>query len=196
MRRVPRCEREGYMRRRTYLLLSLFVAVVSICYAGIPTSRYTITVGGKEIGYMAVEEGNPIFRSPLPEGHGLEDIGEANWYVEGGRVKSRVGGKYLAYDVTGKDNTVFLADNTEDQTTAWVVHRPEGVLRRKNEKSHSIDEEWGVIQAKSGPMKGWYLDLADFEERTSDGKTITVRRFVLSKQPSWNIEVGRIYKHK
>lgn len=44
-------------------------------------------------------------------------------------------------------------------------------------------------------MKDWYVDVEEVEEKRDDGQTAVVRRFILSKTPSWNVEVSRMYLH-
>ena len=93
------------------------------------------------------------------------------WYVDGGRLKSSVGGGYLAYDVSGKDPKVFLASGPGGGAE-WdiVVHR-----RRES--------DYATVRAANGPFKGWYLNLKDGS-------------LVLGPQPSDAVQVERFYRHK
>lgn len=186
--------------RRSRLLLTLpLLAIASVCLAGIPTNRFTITASNSDgkVSYLAVENGKLVLGRPAPLGDGGLDMKDTpdRWYVMGTKIKSSVGGGYLAYDHSGDHPAVFLAPKPDGEGTHWIVKRPEGRLKRKNEK-RSLDEEWGTLQAASGPLKGWFLDVEEKEEQRDDGTLVTVRRFVLSKEPKWNVEVGRIYTHK
>lgn len=59
------------MSRRAYLLLPLFLALVSVCYAGIPGNFYNISAGNKEgkVQYLGVEKGRLVLGSPSPRLH-------------------------------------------------------------------------------------------------------------------------------
>lgn len=188
-------------RNSLALIGLLALDFASVALAGIPTNRFTISAlgggqGGKVL-YVVVEKGELALGSAAPLGDGGLDTKDTpdRWYVMGTKIKSTVGGGYLAYDPTGREEGVTLAAKPDGEGTDWIVKRPDGRVRRKNEK-RSVDEEWGVLQAASGPMKGWFLDVEEKNVKHEDGVSATLRRFILTKEPRWNIEVGRIYTHK
>lgn len=181
------------MSRRVYLLMPLFVALVSVCYAGYPTSRFTISAGNKDgwVGYLGVDEGQLILGSPSSRRARLDRDEYDRWHFLGTKIKSSVGGGYLAYDPTGKDHKVFLTPKADGEGTDWIVRRQKFGVERKNERRDI--EEWGFLQVASGPMKDWFFDVEDVQEMSDDGQIKKVRRYILSKEPSWNVEVARIH---
>jgi hypothetical protein len=86
-------------------------------------------------------------------------------------------GRYLAYDPRArdptKDNGVYLADQ-HGPGTAWE----QTLLKGEDDGDY-------VIQAAAGPLKGWYLDVADQPEtvRDSQGRPQTVYPVFLSQKP-------------
>jgi len=191
-------ESEKRMRRHVIWSVPVFVALVSVCYAGIPGNFHRISAGNKEgkVQYVGVEKGALVLgkRSPHLQKRNETDAHYDRWFVSGTKLKSSTGGGYLAYDPTGKSSRVFLTPKADTEGTDWVIHCPKGVFFGKNE-SRSVDEEWGILQAASGPMKGWYVEVEEFEHKGEDGKAAVVHRFILSKTPSWNVEVSRMYLH-
>jgi len=172
-----------------------FLALVSVCFAGHPTDRYIITIGKNDqrVDYLAVDRGRLVLvASRFSRPDTLDRPGADRWYVMGTKIKSTEGG-YLAYDPAGKDNKVILAPKSDADGTEWVIRRPKGVFKPRNGHG-SGDYQWGVLQAASGPMKDWYVDVEEVEEKNDDGKTVKSHRFILSKEPSWNVEVMRIYR--
>jgi hypothetical protein len=85
-------------------------------------------------------------------------------------------GKYLAYDpdAKGKDQgAVFLAQK-RGEGTKWLLERVKG----EKEKAYTI-------QAASGNVKGWYLDVEDKGKEFTDdkGNKGTAYRVLLSEKP-------------
>jgi hypothetical protein len=185
------------MGKRALLLLSLSLGVVSAAAAAVPTSHFTISFGRKEgkVEYLAVRGGRLVLGPPTKHARDEQDAPE-RWFILGTKIKSSVGGGYLAYDPTGKDPKVFLTPNQNDKGTDWEVRRPKGAFHQKNQ-SRSLDEEWGTVRAASGPLKGWFLDAEEAEQKPGpQGKDVPACRFVLRKEPSCNVEAARIYTHK
>jgi hypothetical protein len=174
---------------RLLLALALSLAVVTVCAAGIGTNRFTISTAGKGHpgDFLAVDEGDlTLGGSNFGAVSDNRDAAD-RWYIAGSKIKSSVGGGYLAYDPTGKNKRVFLSAKPTEGTD-WYV----GVGNRAQEGDR------GVIRAMSGPLKGWYLDAAEAEEKqaTAEGKTGPPRVLVLSEKPSRLLEAARIWEHK
>jgi hypothetical protein len=174
------------MVRRGLVAVGLGLALVGAALAGIPTNRFTIDTG-KDRGtqYLLVRQGRlALGASTFGKVYDTKDAAD-RWYVLGTQIKSSVGGGYLAYDASGKDRGVFLAGRPGDGTE-WTVAAP-GRAREGARAS---------LRAASGPLKGWYLDVEEVEEEGEGGKKETVRRLVLSRKPSRELQVERIWEHK
>lgn len=174
------------MNRCGILMAALWLTIASACLGGTPTNRYLITCHFKKSGYeyVAVTKGRLTVgkASDRKEDQDAPD----RWYILGTKIKSSDGGGYLAYDPMGKDNRVFLtAAPTEG--TEWNMS-----LRKRSPG----DQEHGVVRAATGPRRGWYLDVEEIEEKTSDGRTKIVRRLVLVNEPIHKVEAGRVYIHR
>lgn len=176
------------MTRRFWLALPVCLAFVSVCAAGIGTNRFTLSVAdnGRVVDYVAVRKGRlTLGRSTFGAVSDNHDAAD-RWYVAGCKIKSSVGGGYLAYDPTGKSSRVFLSPEPGEGTD-WLV----GIGGRADEGKR------GAVQAASGPLRGWYLDVSEEDEQeTADGRTHTRRVPVLSRAPSHKVEAERIWEHK
>jgi hypothetical protein len=95
------------------------------------------------------------------------------WYILGTKIKGSVGGNYLAYDPSGRDCRVFLSRETMKAGvgTDWTVR-----LMQNERQLH-----FHRIQAVSGEVKGWDLDIEEYEKEGAHGKTTTAYRLVLRK---------------
>src|SRR5262245_3497156 len=123
--------KEVSMGKRAFLLLSLSLGAVSAAAAAVPTDHFTISFDRKRgIEYLAVRGGRLVLGPPTKRDEQV--VAPERWFVLGTKIKSSVGGGYLAYDPTGKDPRVFLTPNQNDKGTDWEVRRPEGA-KRKNE---------------------------------------------------------------
>lgn len=174
------------MNRCCFLMAALWLMVASACLGGTPTNRYIISCRVEKSGYeyVAVTKG----RLTVGKASNRKDDQDApdRWYILGTKIKSSDGGGYLAYDPSGKDNRVFLTP-TPTAGTEWSMS-----LRKRSPG----DEEHGVIRAATGPRRGWYLDVEEIEEKTSDDATKTVRRIILAKEPRHKVEAARVYIHR
>jgi hypothetical protein len=172
------------MLRRGLVAAGLSLVVAGAAWAGIPTDKFTISSGKADrVQFLQVRDGRlALGRSTFGTVSDRKDAAD-RWYVLGTQIKSSVEGNYLAYDPAGKDPTVFLARRPGDGTE-WIVTAP------KNEGQRAS------LRAASGPFKGWYLDVEEVEEERPGGKTETVRRFVLSREPARELQVERIWEHK
>jgi hypothetical protein len=173
------------MLRRLLLALPVCLAAVSVCAAGIGTGRFTISIeAGHDSGFLAVRRGElTVGDSTFGSVFYNEDAAD-RWYISGPQIKSSVGGGYLAYDPTGKSNRVLLRPKPGEGTD-WVL----GVSGRARRGKR------GAIQAASGPLKGWYLDVASGEDKqeTAEGKKAARPALVLSKHPSRKLEAEQIW---
>src|SRR5262249_36111524 len=110
------------MSRRVFLCLPVLLVASSVCLAGIPTSRFTITVKGISSTYLAVRGGDIGPGSTTGRTRLADEDTTAEWFVDGTRIKAR-GGKYLAYDPTGKSDRICLVDRP-GAGTDWSVSVP------------------------------------------------------------------------
>jgi hypothetical protein len=174
------------MVRRGLVTVGLGLALVGAAWAGIPTNRFNINSGKDgRAQFLLVRQGRlALGTSTFGTVADTKDA-EDRWYVLGTQIKSSVGGGYLAYDASGKDRGLFLARRPGDGTE-WIVAAP-GRAREGARAS---------LRAASGPFRGWYLDVEEVEEEGEGGKKETVRRLVLSRRPSRELQVERIWEHK
>jgi hypothetical protein len=180
---------EGAMKTKAFFIVCLLfahgfsLASVSVGTAGIrvPTEFYQICAwvptedkGNKEL-FACVADTRTERRIVITDqGEGLcmlqdREASKPNrWWVLGTKMKASHGGGYLAYDPSGKDAKVFLSRETMKAGvgTDWTIRK--GVHSR-------------VIQAASGEVKGWYLDLEAYEEEGKDGRSATAYRLILRK---------------
>jgi len=183
-------ERSGIVRR-IVPALALLLAVASLSAAGVPTKLFYITASeGKEgAKYLAVREGRLSLGSHTG---GINDAkpDPCRWYVLGTQIKSSGEGLYLAYDPSGEVKEVSLAPKPDGALTEWVIRRGSG--EGKN-KARNEEYGWASLQAASGPLKGYFLDVERLEGEPEEANAF---RFVLREKPAWNVEVSRIYTHK
>jgi len=174
------------MKRRISLGLAVWGFAASFCVAGIPTNTFTISLPGDK-AYLSIRQGE-LKVGDAPQNVDWEGSpAPGRWYIDGTRIKSSVGGGYLAYDPSGKDPKVFLSP-TPPKDVDWAIRVPG--------KTHFEEGKGAVIQAGSGKLKGWYLTVQEIEETRPDGKSITASRLVLAKNPQRRLEVKRIFLHK
>src|SRR4051812_40512495 len=167
--------------RRHALLALLCLALATATPAAIKTGRYTISTGPGN--YFTVHKGELTLE-------GGSDVSEEKsapdrWLIHGGQIRSTVGG-YLSYDPADKEGKVFLSAKPV-KGAEWVF-RP--LKRTKGDY-----EERATIQAGSGPMKGWYVDV-DMVESEKNGKRVVTCHFVLRKEPKRDVEVRALYTHR
>jgi hypothetical protein len=187
------------MKRPSLLALALVLAACSVCAAGIhvPTEFFGITawVDGnqtrKEV-HVRVQDGQLAFSEgkPWSDWEDREQSRPDRWYVLGTKIKSSMGRGYLAYDPSGKDPRVYLS-RTAGEGTDWTISdREEG-------KPGYNDPAYGVTQAASGEVKGWYLDVEESEEKGKDGKMATGYRLVLRKDVAHTkVHINRINSYR
>jgi hypothetical protein len=183
------------MTHRLILVLALSAAAAPLGEAGIATGYYYVTARKSKPGelfYLAVKDSKLV----LGAASSLQDErGSApdRWHVLGTQIKSSAGGGYLAYDPSGKSKGIFLSPRPV-KGAEWQVRRV--YTKRSNHLRESMDYEWGVVEAASGPLKGWSLDVEEVGKKRGNGGTAPVRRLILSKRRAWNVEAGGIYEHK
>jgi hypothetical protein len=170
------------MRPLSLPALALVLAAASVCAAGIhaPTEFFRITawVDGNQTRkqvHVRVLDGQLAFAGgrPSSDWEDREQTRPERWYVLGTKIKSSMGRGYLAYDPSGKDPRVYLSRTAGEGTDWKISDRDEG-------KNGFNDPAYGVTQAASGQVKGWYLDVEEGEEG-KDGKTTSVSGLVLRK---------------
>jgi hypothetical protein len=182
------------MTRLSLLPLALALATASGGGAGIETAtkfftiRLTLPEGKSRVQYVRVTDG----RLALTNRGGWSDWWDrANprpdrWYVLGTKIKSSVGGGYLAYDPSGKDPRVFLS-RTAGEGTTWTIGDPGG----------GRFDIYGVAQPASGKVKGWHLDVEEFKQKRKDGRAVSAYRLVLRKDdPRTRVRVTRVYSYR
>ena len=99
------------------------LAVISACAAGIATNRYTISLKnqkGRFEQFLAVRKGRLVLGGSTFGSVSDNQDAADRWYILGTRIKSSVGGGYLAYDPSAKTSEVFLAPRP-GEGTEWVV---------------------------------------------------------------------------
>jgi hypothetical protein len=163
------------------LALGFCLAAASPSTAGISVSTrfYEIIVSADEPGkeqYVEDAGRRPAFTD---RGERLcawndRDTPKSNrWLILGMKIKGSVGGSYLAYDTSGKDHCVFLSRETmkDGVGTDWTVR-----LMQNERQLH-----YHRIQAASGKLKGWDLDIEEYEKEGAHGTATTAYRLVLRK---------------
>jgi hypothetical protein len=187
------------MRSRFYLALAVALAVVPMCAAGIRTSRFAISLESRgrdhwQRAFLAARERKLILvQSTVDEVFGTRNA-PTRWYITGTRIKSSVGGRYLAYDPSGQSTKVYLLSRP-GKGTDWTVgidKNAEEGLRGKNAEEGLR----GTIRAAAGKLKGWYLSMEVHKKEDGEGRTVTVHRFILSRAPGRKFEAERIFVHK
>ena len=185
------------MNRRIFVLLPLVLVLTAVCYAAVPTRHYKIAAKSSDgnAGMLCVEKGSLELGSRSKEENFLDKDGELDirdtpdgWFVLGTKVKSSVGGGYLAYDPTGKHNRLVLASKAEDAGTDWIIRKAKPDVKKGR-------GERGILQAAAGPLKDRFLDVGVMDVTQSDGTIISSRCFVLSKEPGWEVEIVRVIIH-
>jgi hypothetical protein len=187
------------MSRAPLLALVLALGVASVCAAGVsaPTNFFRIYVALKQKG--KTEFASVYLHVRVTDGRlGLSRRGDrgdeekpraapGRWYLLGTKIKSSVGGGYLAYDPSGKDPRVFLSP-TAGEGTDWTIRGPGGV---------KFTNWLGAVQAASGKVKGWHLDCEEYERKGEGGKVTTAYRLVLRKAaPRTDVRVDRVYLYR
>jgi hypothetical protein len=187
------------MSRPSLLALGLALGVASVCAAGVsaPTNFFTIYVALKQKGRS--EFASVYLHARVTGGRlGLSRRGDrgdeekprpapGRWYVLGTKIKSSVGGGYLAYDPSGKDHRVFLSP-TAGHGTDWKIRGPGG---------KEFTSWYGAVQAASGKVKGWHLDCEEYERKGEGGKAVTAYRLVLRKRaPRKDVSVNRVFSYR
>jgi hypothetical protein len=185
------------MRQPTLLALALGLAAVSVSAAGIhaPTEFFRIMVDGNQWGdaaHVRVLDGQLAFAKgrPSSDWEDREQTRPERWYVLGTKIKSSMGRGYLAYDPSGKDPRVYLSRTAGEGTDWKISDRDEG-------KPGFNNPAYGVTQAASGQVKGWYLDVEECGEKGKDDKTVTDYRLVLRKDVAkTKVHTNRIYSYR
>ena len=162
------------------LALGFCLAATSLSTAGIMarTGFVQIIVFRYERGkeqYVEDAGGRLAFTE---QGEGLSDWKDRDtpkpnrWQVLGMKIKGGTG-YYLAYDTSGKDHRVFLSRETmkDGVGTDWTIRLMENARQLHYHR----------IQAASGKVKGWDLDIEEYETEGADGETTTAYRLVLRK---------------
>src|SRR5947209_4871218 len=96
------------MSRGLLLVPALCLALAPAGVASISTNRWFIHCKADQLEFLAVRKGQLTAGEPTDEAYKNQDAPEL-WYVAGTQIKSSVGGGYLTYHPSGKDNQVFLA---------------------------------------------------------------------------------------
>jgi hypothetical protein len=174
------------MRHLSLLALALVLAAASVCAAGIhaPTEFFVITVKGNQTGelkHVRVVDGQLAFGGgkPWSDWKDREDTGPERWYVLGTKIKASVRGGYLAYDPSSKDPRVYLSRTAGEGTDWKISDREEG-------KDDFNDPAYGVTQAASGEVKGWYLDVEE------PGSRLILRKEVAHTK----VHTNRLYTYR
>ncbi|MBI5761436.1 MAG: hypothetical protein HZA46_23245 [Planctomycetales bacterium] len=167
----------------------IVVTLTSVCLAGYPTNRFSIRIPfqsvPKQKSFLSVVDGRVVVAGSS-QGR-VSDNADApdRWYIDGTRIKCSRGGGYLAYDSTGKDSTIFVT-TTPPEGIEWKI-----ALKRRE------GSERGVLEAATGAMKGWSLDVADLPPSESGKPSSSAsQRVFLTPQPKQPFQVERIFGHK
>lgn len=160
----------------------------SVCVAGYPTNRFSIRIPNQNVSrqksFLSVVDGRvALTGSSLGR---VSDNANApdRWFIDGARIKCSTGG-YLAYDPSGNDPAVVVVA-TPAEGIEWKVS-----LKRRE------GSERGVLEAATGAMKGWSLDVEELSLPDS-GKPSSpaTQRVFLTPQPKQPFQVERIFGHK
>jgi hypothetical protein len=176
------------MVRRSLCAWLIFIAMMSVCIAGYPTNRFSIQIPGRRVqglkSFLSVVDGRVVVTgSSLGR---VADNADApdRWYIDGSRIKCSRGGGYLAYDATGEDPTVFVT-TTLPEGIEWKI-----ALKRRE------GSERGVLEAATGAMKGWSLDVDELPSESGKSPSPASLRVFLTQQPKQPFQVERIFGHK
>lgn len=178
------------MRRPMIFVLTAFTLTVAVALGAIPTNTFTICTGAyraKGKDYLIVRDGTVVLDRDIPRIDWSRDPAPGRWFIEGTRIKSTLGEKYLAYDIDKESGRVFLADKPSD-ATEWTI--------APISASNSGEGARGEIRAANGPMKKWLLAVEETVRKAEDGSTATVRFVVLRQEATQKLEGQRIYLHK
>lgn len=177
------------MVRRSFCAGLVCLATATLCLAGFPTNRFHIRLDQEapsQIGRLMLHDGRLIVGRIRLGWIGDTQDAPDRWYIEGTRIKCSTGGGYLAYDPTGKDTGVFV-----------VAKPPEGIEWKVTLKRRDGGER-GILEAATGAMQGWALDIEEIPPTTdtNPGPTAMSGRVVLSKESRHPFLIERIYGHK
>lgn len=181
------------MKTKAIFILCLFsLSAVSVGTARIeaPTEFFRICIDGdgqRKPEYVRVTDGRIALTDvkPSSDWKDRKDARPDRWYVLGTKIKASKGGGYLAYAPSGKDHRVFLSREAGEGTDWKIGDRKEG--------EHNFC--YGVIQAVSGKVKGWYLDVEEFEDKDKDGRIFW--RLVLRKDVArTKVHITQIYSYR
>jgi hypothetical protein len=169
----------------------LFVVIgATASLAGFPTNRFHIRLDHgtpSRRGCLMLHDGRLIVWHNNGGRVGDTQNAPDRWYIDGTRIKCSTGGGYLAYDPTGKDSGVFI-----------VAKPPEGIDWKVTLK-RSEGGERGVLEAATGTVKGWTLDVEDPSSARPgppSALSAAASRIIIAKEPRHPFVVERIYGHK
>jgi hypothetical protein len=169
---------EGAMKTKAICIVCMLLALgfcltaASLSTAGISVSTrfFEIIVYADERKEQYVEDasGRLAFTNQgerLCDWKDRETPKSNRWLILGTKIKGSVGGNYLAFDNSGKDHRVFLSRETmkDGVGTDWTIR-----LMQNERQLH-----FHRIQAATGEVKGWDLDIEEYEKEGADGKTTT-----------------------
>jgi hypothetical protein len=165
----------------TVLALGFCLAAASMSTAGISVRTQFVEIlwstdEWRNEQYVHVTDGRLAFTDQgerLCDWDDRETPKPNRWSILGTKIKASVGGGYLAYDTSGKDHRVFLSRETmkDGVGTDWTIR-----LVQDERQLH-----FHRIQAASGGVRGWDLDLEECEKEGADGETTTACRLILRK---------------
>jgi len=166
--RVPVWVRDEWAREQRAAAAAVHRTIVS---------GYVVSVA--DAGRLFVVAGKPLLVTRLPEGDSREAYWEVSTDPDSGNTAIRPfdgpwRGRYLSYDSTGKDKTVFLSFERRDNSI-W----------KPSTTGPSSSGSRKMLQAAAGELRGWFLDFAEEEERipVGDGKIVVGHRLILSEKP-------------
>jgi hypothetical protein len=109
------------MKTRCLLVVLVVALSVSVAVGGFPTGRFRVS--------WKSSDGTLLWLTVVDKKLTVVDrVNDAGiWYIDGTRIKAASGDGYLAYDLSGKDNKVFLVPKPGDNTE-WE-ERPDQRLR-------------------------------------------------------------------
>jgi hypothetical protein len=159
------------MKSRCLLVVLVVALSASIAAGGFPSRKFQITFpnpGGKTL-YLAVVD-KKLAASAAAE----------VWYIDGTRIKAASGDGYLAYDLSGKDNKVFLVpkpgDNTEWKVTTNEIRGPSG-------KPEDVEGYRSSFSAARGKLAGKALCLQTIKAK--EGEKVPTHQPVLGGEDTW-----------
>jgi len=160
------------MKPRCVLVVLVVAVSASLALGGFPSRKFQISFpnpGGKTL-YLAVVDKKPT-------GSAAAGV----WYIDGTRIKAASGDGYLAYDLSGKDNKVFLVpkpgDNTDWKVTATEIRGPSG-------KPGDVEGYRSSFYAAAGKLAGKSLCLQTLKPKEGEKGAPTYQP-VLGGDDSW-----------